>query len=240
MSPVASRWAVPRKSVTSGWVRVTSQPALDWSSRSLWSSGSEAAIAWATSRSTTTGPQEVRSATCSSTQIAAALGNRWVWRATRRACQAGTSNRDTRFHRSGRRWRRSRASAMHCAPADGDMPERQRERFGGERRHQRGALAAERLIRQERGSAERLDPGVLSGGVEVCPVGGESNLRNAARRSICSASVAASSTPAGSRSPTSYSSRTVVLMGLSQAPTTDSRGRESPVSTGDSRIVTYL
>ena len=29
---------------------------------------------------------------------------------------------DTRFHSMGRRWRRSRASAISCAPADGDMP----------------------------------------------------------------------------------------------------------------------
>ena len=48
--------------------------------------------------------------------------SRWVWRATRRACQAGTSNRDSAFHSIGRRWRRSRASAISCAPADGDMP----------------------------------------------------------------------------------------------------------------------
>ena len=79
-------------------------------------------MAWATKRSTTTGPQEPRSASCSSTQIAAALGNRWVWRATLRACQAGTSKRRTRFQSRGRRWRRSRASAISCAPADGDMP----------------------------------------------------------------------------------------------------------------------
>ena len=119
---MASRREVPRKSVASGWVRVTSHPAWASFSRSSCSSGSYMAMAWATSRSTITGPQVPRSASCSSTQIAAVLDRRWVWRATRRACQAGTSNRPTRFQRRGRRWRRSRASAISCAPADGDMP----------------------------------------------------------------------------------------------------------------------
>ena len=54
--------------------------------------------------------------------------------------------------------------------------QRQRERFRGERRHQRCPVTAERLIREEGRTTERLDTGVLSGGVQVGPVGGELEL----------------------------------------------------------------
>ena len=139
----------------------------------------------------------------------------------------------TRFHSMGRRWRRSRASAISCAPADGGHAQRQRERFGGERRHHGVPVPAERLIGQQGRTAERLDPGVgwwRGGGRPSGRRAGACGTRLVVRPVRLSA--AASSTPAGSRSPTSYSSRTVVLMGSSQASTTDSRGRESPVSTG--------
>ena len=164
-------------------------------------------------RSTITGPQEPRSASCSSTQIAAAFERRWVWRATRRACQAGTSSRDTRFQSIGRRWRRSRASAISCAPADGDMPSARANGSGVN-----AATSGVPSPPSDSSARGRRPPGVSTpvsavAGCRSAQWAASWSLRNAARRSACSASAAASSTPAGSRSPTSYSSRTVVLMG---------------------------
>ena len=133
MSPVASRWEVPRKSVASGWVRVTSQPA---SLRSRGPRGSRGRRPrWLGRRAgRTTGPQVPRSASCSSTQIAAA-GRRWVWRATRRACQAGTSSR-TRVSRGaggGGGGRGRRRSAVPRPTGTCPTPTRT---VRGERRHQ--------------------------------------------------------------------------------------------------------
>ena len=54
--------------------------------------------------------------------------------------------------------------------------QRQRERFGGERRHGRCAVTAERLVGEEGRPAERLDAGVGGGGVEVGPVRGQLEL----------------------------------------------------------------
>ena len=204
-------------------------------------SGSYAAIAWATSRSTI------------DRAAGAAVGELFVDPDRRGLGQpvglagdpAGLPGRHLEptdaFPEEGEAVAQVEGVGDQLCPGRRGHAQRQRERFGGERGHGRGAVPAERLVGQQGGTAERLDTGVGGGGVEVGPVGGELELAERALRvRLCSLSAAASSTPAGSRSPTSYSSRTVVLMGLSQASTTDSRGRESPVSTGDSRIVTYL
>src|SRR4029079_8907736 len=58
--------------------------------------------------------------------------------------------------------------------------QRQRERFGGERRHGRGAVATKGLVGQERRPTGGLDTGVMGGGVEVGPVGGELELEELA------------------------------------------------------------
>ena len=54
--------------------------------------------------------------------------------------------------------------------------QRQRERFGRERRHRRGAVPTKGLVGQERRPTERLDTSVRSGGVEVGPMGGPLEL----------------------------------------------------------------
>ena len=118
--------------------------------------------------------------------------------------------------------------------------QREGERFRGERRHGRCAVAAQRLVGQQRGTAERLDPGVGGGGVEVGPVRGQLEL--AERGSSFGLFGLGGGFEHAGRVEVAdlVPSRTVVLMGPSQASTTDTRGRESPVSTGVSGIVTYL
>ena len=130
------------------------------------------------------------------------------------------------------RWRRSRASAISCAPADGDMPNANANGSGV------NAATSGVPSPPNDSSASRAAPPKVS--TPVSAVAGwrsaqwaaSWSLRNSRSRSSCSLAAASSSTATGSRSPTSYRSRTVVLMGLSQASTTDTRGRESPVSTG--------
>ena len=110
--------------MASGWVRVTSQPAFASFSRSSWVLGVVGmAMAWATKRSTITGPHELRSASCSSTQIAAVLQH-LVGLA---GDPAGLPDRHLEpgtpvSTACGSRWRRSRASAISWAPAAGDNP----------------------------------------------------------------------------------------------------------------------
>ena len=113
---------------------------------------------------------------CSSTQIAAALESRWVWRATRRACQAGTSNRDDAFPEEGEAVAQVEGVGDQLRPGRRGHAEGEGERFRGERRHGRCAVAAQRLVGQQGGPAERLDPGVGGGGVEVGPVRGQLEL----------------------------------------------------------------
>ena len=177
MSPVASRWEVPRKSVGSGWVRVTSQPA--WAvvlpvfvvprgRRRRWP-GRRAGRR-------STGPQVPRSATCSSTQIAAALGRRWVWRATRRACQAGTSNRRHAFPQQGEPVAEVEGVGDQLCPGRGGHAQRQRERFGGERRHSGVPSPPSDSSARSAAPPNVSTPVSVSGGVEVGPVGGELEL----------------------------------------------------------------
>ena len=168
--------------------------------------GRRPAIAWATSRSTTTGPQRrVRSASCSSTQIAPAIGQPVGLAGDPAGLPGRHLQPTTRFHSSGRRWRRSRASAISCAPADGDMPSANANGSGV------NAATAGVPSPPSDSSASRAGPPDVSTPVSVV-AGCRSaqwaaswSLRNAAVVRLCSASAAASSTPAGSRSPTSYS-----------------------------------
>jgi len=80
----------------------------------------------------------------------------------------------------------------------------------------------------------------MGGGVEVGPVGGELELEELAFAELSFVVAGELEHSAG------VEVADLVLLPdprahrSTQAPTTDSRGRESPVSTGDSRIVTYL
>ena len=179
-----------------------------------------------------TGPQVPRSASCSSTQIAPALGRRWVWRATRRACQAGTSSRRTRFQQQREPVAQVQGVGDQLCPGRRGHAQGERERLGGERRHQRGAVTAQRLVGQQGRAAGGLDAGVGGGGVQDRPVVGQRSLRNAARRS------ASFGLDGGFEHAGGVEVADLVLLpdrgahGTSQASTTDTRGRESPVSTG--------
>ena len=82
----------------------------------------------------------------------------------------------TRFHSIGRRWRRSRASAISCAPADGDMPSASANGSGVNAATAGVPSPPSDSSASRAGAAERLDPGVAGGGVEVGPVGGELEL----------------------------------------------------------------
>ena len=240
MSPVASRWEVPRKSVGSGWVRVTSQPAVDCSSgprvprgrRRRWR-GRRAGRRRRGRRSR--GRRAVRRPRSPRPWRGGGSGGRPGGPA-RPAPPTGP----TRFHSIGRRWRRSRASAISCAPADGRHAQRQRERLRGERGHQWCAVPAQGLVGQQGRPTERLDPGVAGGGVEVGPVGGQLELAELAFAEFSFVVAGELEHSAG------VEVADLVLLpdrgahGSSQASTTDTRGRESPVSTGVSGIVTYL
>ena len=150
------------------------------------------------------------------------------------ACLAGAvgpAGRHLQGQTLGRRWRRSRASAISWAPADGDMPNASANGSGV------NAATAGVPSPPSDSSARRAAPPNVSTPVSEWRGGGRPSGRRAGacgtRRVVrlVRLSAAASSTPTGSRSPTSYSSRTVVLMGLSQASTTDTRRPQNPLST---------
>ncbi len=162
MSPVASRWEVPRKSVASGWVRVTSQPAWASSSRSSWFLG-------------VVGGDGLGDEPVDDHGAAGGRGRRAVRRPrSPRPWTTGGSggrrggparpappSRATRFHSSGSRWRRSRASAISCAPAEGDMPNANANGSGVNAATSWGAVAAQRLVGQQRRPTGCLDTGVV-------------------------------------------------------------------------------
>ena len=237
---MASRWEVPRKSVASGWVRVTSQPARASFSRSSWVLG-------------VVGRDRLGDETVDDHRAAgAAVGELFVDPDRGGLGEAVGLAGDPaglpgRHLQPGHAFPEKREPVAQVegvgdqlCPGRRGHAQRQRERFGGERRHGRGAVAAERLVGQEGGTAEGLDPGVGGGGVEVGPVGGELEL--AERGS----SFGLFGLGGGFEHAGGVEVADLVLLpdrgahGTSQASTTDTRGRESPVSTGDSGIVTYL
>ena len=144
----------------------------------------------------------------------------------------------TRFHSSGRRWRRSRASAISWAPAEGDMP---RARANGS-----GVNAATAGVPSppSDSSARRAAPPDVS--TPVSAVAGwrsaqwaaSWSLRNAARRS------ALFGFGGGFEHAGGVEVADLVLLpdrgahGSSQASTTDTRWPQNPLSTRGKSIVT--
>ena len=97
-----------------------------------------------------------------------------------------------RFQSIGWRWRRSRASAISCAPADGDMPRASANSSGVNAATAGVPSPPNDSSARRAGSTERLDPGVGGGGVQVGPVGGELELAERALRSALFGLAAAS------------------------------------------------
>ena len=240
MSPVASRWEVPRKSVASGWVRVTSQPA--------WASFFPVFVGLGVVGGDGVGDEPVDDHGAAG----AAVGELFV-DPDRRGLRQAVGLAGDAAGLPGRHLQPGHAFPEHreavaqvegvgdqLCPGRRGHAQGEGERFRGERRHRRCAVAAERLVGQEGGAAERLDPGVGGGGVEVGPVGGQLEL---AERGSSFGSFGCGG---GFEHAGRVEVADLVLLpdrgahGTSQASTTDSRGRESPVSTGVSGIVTYL
>ena len=160
-----------------------------------------------------------------------------------RACQAGTSKPGQPFPEDGEAVAQVEGVGDQLCPGRRGHAQRQRERFGGERRHRRVC----RPRPSDSSARSAAPPNVSTPGVRQWQGAGRPSAQRAGacgtRVRGCSRSSARGRARArrrrrGRRPRTR--SRTVVLMGLSQASTTDTRGRESPVSTGDSRIVTSL
>ena len=238
MSPRACSSLVPVNSVGLGWTSSTSQDALPLSSRRSCSSGSNRAIASATSRSTVIGPQPARSASRASTHRAASRDSWWVCWAARRACHAGISKSWTRRHNLGNRWVRSRASASSCAPAAGDMPIAAANGSGV------NAATAGVPSPPSDSSRPRTPGRVVSGLWVATPVSAvagcsthqctaSSRRRSSTIRASRSVVAAAASTMLGSRSST-------LLMGSTQPSTTDTEMPQNPLSTRDSSFETHL
>ena len=176
MSPRACSSLVPVNSVGPGWTSSTSQEALPWSSRRACSSGSNLAIASATSRSTVIAPSRcvgepvVDPPRRVQRELVGVLGG-----------PAGLPRRDlsacTRRHSRGRRWR-SRTSANSRAPAAGDMPMRGRERLRGERRDRRRPVPTQRLVQIQHARQGGVGvvgghPGLGGGRMQDAPLHGQ-------------------------------------------------------------------
>ena len=157
-------------------------------------------------------------------------GRRWVWRATRRACQAGTSSRTDAFPEHGEPVAQVEGVGDQLGPGRRGHAQRQRERFRGERRHRRGCRRR-RVTRRPAAPPHRTSRlrcrWWRGGGRPSARRAGACGTRRVVRLVRLRRRLRAQ--PAGSRSPTSYSSRTVVLMGLSQASTTDTRTPQNPL-----------
>ena len=158
MSPEASSQDVPAQpsgESAGAWLSRTCQLARARVSASATSSGSNRAFASSTARSMVTAPhEEMRPTSWRSTYAAACRDSRAVARATRWARQAGTSSDSTLAAMRGRRWLRFSASAISWSAVDVETPQGGAELLGRERRDERGAIAADRLVAVEGLAAE--------------------------------------------------------------------------------------
>ena len=133
-------------------------------------------MAWATSRSTMTGPQEARSASCSSTQSGAGLREAVGLAGDPAGLPGRHLEPADAFPEEGEAVAQVEGVGDQLCPGRRGDAEREGERFGGERGDRRGAVAAERLVGQQGRPAGGLDAGVGGGGVQDGPVGGELEL----------------------------------------------------------------
>ena len=104
-------------------------------------------MAWATANSMARHPHDpIRSASWASTDVAAARERLWVAWAILRAFHGATASASTACPEAGETVLEVQGVGQQLEPGQGGHPERGRERFRRERRHQRRPLPTERCL----------------------------------------------------------------------------------------------